>query len=111
MKFKATKKQIKNNYSKIYSIGYCGAQYLLDGINPFAYSKGVYGWSCDYYEIENICISTGYNTIGENINYDLVKKYDNKAKAIFNDYNVDYQKRKKKVNKLLIKFINELKQK
>ena len=111
MKFKATKKQIKNYYSNIYSIGYCNAQYLLDGISPFAYSTGVYGWSCDYYEVENICISTGYNTIGENINYDLVKKYDNKAKAIFNDYNLDYQKRKNKVNKLLIKFINEINKK
>lgn len=108
MKIKTTKKQIKDYYNKIYSIGYCNAQYLLQGISPFAYSKGVYGWSCDYYEIDNICISTGYNTIGEVINYDLVKKYDDKAKHVLNNYNIDYQKRKNKVNKLLIKFINEI---
>jgi len=109
MKLKTTKKQVKNYYNNIYSIGYCGAQNLLQGVKPFAYSKGAYGWSCDYYEIGNACISTGYNPIGENIDYDLVRKYDDKAKAIFDNYNVDYQKRKNKVNKLLVKFINELK--
>jgi len=109
MKLKTTKKQVKNYYSDIYSIGYCNAQYLLQGVNPFAYSSGAYGWSCDYYEVEDVCISTGYSTIGESTNYDLVRKYDDKAKAIFDNCNVDYQKRKNKVNKLLIKFINELK--
>ena len=108
MKTLVTKKQVKNYYNNIYSIGYCNAQYLLEGVSPFAYSKGVYGWSCDYYEVENVCISTGYNPIGEDTNYDLVRKYDNKAKAILDNYNINYQNRKNKVNKLLIKFINEL---
>lgn len=108
MKLKTSKKQVKNYYNYIYSIGYCDAQYLLQGINPFAYSKGTYGWACDYYDVKGICISTGYNPIGENVNYDLIRKYDNKARAILDNYSVDYQKRKTKVNKLLIKFINEL---
>ena len=109
MKVKTTKKQINNYYNQICSIGYCNAQYLLESVAPFAYSTGIYGWACDYYEIENACISTGYNPIGESINFDLVRKYDNKAMHILKDYNLDYQKRKNKVNKLLIKFINELK--
>jgi len=108
MKVKTTKKQVKNYYNKIYSIGYCDAQYLLQGISPFAYSSGAYGWACDYYEIEGICISTGYSPIGESVDYDLLKKYDNKAKKILDNYSIDYQKRKNKVNKLLIKFINEI---
>ena len=109
MKLKTTKTQVKNYYNNIYSIGSCEAEFLLQGITPFAYSSGVYGWACDYYEIENVCISTGYNPIGERINYKLVREYDNKARAILDNYNIDYQKRKNKVNKLLIKFINELK--
>ena len=108
MKVKTTKKSVKNAFINIYSIGYCNAQNLLQDISPFAYSSGTYGWSCDYYEIEGICISTGYNPIGENVNYDLVRKYDKKAKTILDNYNIDYQKRKNKVNKLLTKFINEL---
>ena len=108
MKVKTTKKSVKNAFINVYSIGYCNAQNLLQGISPFAYSSGNYGWSCDYYEIEGICISTGYNPIGENVNYDLVRKYDKKAKTILDNYNIDYQKRKNKVNKLLTKFINEI---
>lgn len=108
MKVKTTKKSVKNAFCNIYSIGYCNAQNLLQGIDPFAYSTGVYGWSCDYYNIEGVCVSTGYSTIGEKINYELVNKYENKATKILDDYNVDYQKRKKRVNKLLIKLINEI---
>jgi len=108
MKIKATKKAIKNGYAKIHSIGYCEAEYLLEGISPFAYSSGTNGWSCDYYEIEGVCISTGYKTIGEYMNYDLVRKYDNKAKAILGDYSVDYQERKNKVNRLLVELITEV---
>ena len=108
MKVKTTKKSVKNTFSSIYKIGYCNAQYLLEGINPFAYSSGNDGWSCDYYEIEGICISTGYRAIGEGVNYDLVRKYDKKASEVLSDYDLDYQKRKNKVNKLLVKFINEI---
>ena len=108
MKVKTTKKSVKNAFINIYSIGYCNAQNLLQGVNPFAYSSGTYGWACDYYEIENVCISTGYNPIGDSIDYNLVRKYEDKATKIMDNYNVDYQKRKNKVNKLLLKFINEI---
>ena len=43
MKLKATKKQIRQNFNTILSIGYCDAQYLLDCKNPFAYSAGLNG--------------------------------------------------------------------
>ena len=108
MKLKTTKKAVKNHYTKIYSIGYCDAYYLLQGIEPFAYSSASYGWDCDYYEVNGVCISTGYRSIGESINYQLVEKYEGKAKKVFDNYNLDYQKRKNKVNKLLVKLINEL---
>jgi hypothetical protein len=108
MKLKTTKTQIKNNFNTIVSIGYCDIQYLTYYKNPFAYSSGVNGWACDYYEIENVCLSTGYNPIGQNINYNLVRKYELKAQKIVLDYNIDYKIREKKVNKLLIEFIKNL---
>ena len=108
MKVKTSKKSVKSAFNKIYSIGYCSAESLLDFNNPFAYSAGSYGWSCDYYNIEGVCISTGYNPIGKSIDYDLIKKYEDKAQKIRLDYNLDYQVRKKRVNKLLVKFINEI---
>ena len=108
MKLKTTKTQIKNNFNTIVSIGYCGIQYLTYFKNPFAYSSGSCGWSCDYYEIENVCLSTGYNPIGQNIDYNLIRKYELKAQKIVLDYNTNYEIREKKVNKLLIEFIKNL---
>ena len=41
-------------------VGYCGAQYLLSGIEPDYYNAGVYGWNCDIYRIAGLTICTGY---------------------------------------------------
>ena len=107
MKVQVTKKQIKANYSKIISIGYCDAQYLLNYSNPFGYSAGVDGWSCDYYQFDNIIISTGYNPIGEKPDYKLIKRYEEKAQKIcFNYYNRG--ETRKKLEKLIKKFILEV---
>ena len=108
MKVKTTKKSVKNTFTNIYSIGYCNAQYLLYGMKPFAYSSGRNGWACDYYSTGEVCISTGYNTIGERLPYDIVNKYEKKAEKIISNYDLDYKKRKVKVNKLIVKLINEI---
>ena len=108
MKFKTTKKEMKQGYVKILSIGYCELQNLLYYTSPIAYSSGSYGWYCDYYDIDNVCISTGYSPIGKTVTYDILKKYDNKASEIIGDYNISYDERKKKVNGLLLKFIKEV---
>ena len=82
MKFKTTKKAIRENYFSILSIGYCAAQNLLYYENPIAYSAGVYGWACDYYYIDNVLISTGYSPIqskGTNASYELITELDKKA--------------------------------
>ena len=107
MKLKTTKSQIKNNFANIIKVGYCDIQYLTYYKNPFAYSSGACGWSCDYYDIENICLSTGYSPIGENVSYELIKKYELKAQKIVTDFNINYDLKVKKVNKLLTEFTNK----
>ena len=109
MKLKTTKTQVKNNFNIILSLGYCDIQYLTSYKSPFAYSSGSCGWSCDYYEINNICLSTGYSPIGENVDYKLLSKYELKAQKIVYDYNLDYKLREKKVNKLFSDFVNKCK--
>lgn len=82
MKLKATKSEIKSGYYRILSIGYCDAQYLLKYKNAFGYSAGVYGWACDYYDIDGVCISTGYSPLADkNMKHDykLVREYEQKA--------------------------------
>ena len=101
MKLKTTKSAIKNGFNTVISIGYCDAQYLLYYKNPFAYSAGVYGWACDYYEIGNKCISTGYAPIGEKLDYKLLGEYEKKAQAIVLDFAMDHATKEQKVDELL----------
>lgn len=85
MKLKATKKEMRNGYNQIISIGYCDAQRLLRWSNPIAYSAGNCGWCCDYHVVDGVLISEGYsplnakNTIDD---YDLVREYEKKAHDI-----------------------------
>ena len=79
MKKNVTKKSIKENYDTILKIGYCELQTLLSWEQPFAYSSGVYGWSCDYYDFNGVCICTGYNPIGQTVDHDLIRDYEQKA--------------------------------
>ena len=106
MRLKATKKQIRENFNTILSIGYCDAQYLLNCKNPFAYSAGLYGWSCDYYQIGNVCISTGYSPIGTPVNYELLRELEGKAEQIKKDYNLSSSDREKQLDELIKQLID-----
>ena len=108
MKLQTTKKQIRQNFNTVLSIGYCDAQYLLSHKTPFAYSAGVYGWSCDYYQIGAVCISTGYSPIGTRVNYSLLRELESKAALIKNDYNLSYSDREQQLNELLQQLINSI---
>lgn len=111
MKVKVTKKELLNNFNYIIDIGYCNAQYLLYYQEPNYYTcSNLYGWYSDNYQINNnILISTGYNPISKNcnVNYDLIKKYDDKAHKIFLS-DLKYETKKRKVNILLNLFIKEV---
>jgi len=110
-KLKVTKSDIKNNHY-IIGISYCDAQYLLNYQNDFAYSSGVYGWSCDYYDIDDVIISTGYSYINNkntSYSYETLKDYNLKAEKIVHDYNIPYEEKKSQVNQLLSEFIKSCK--
>tara|TARA_Y100000592_G_scaffold61794_1_gene96536 strand:- start:1034 stop:1384 length:351 start_codon:yes stop_codon:yes gene_type:complete len=114
MRLETTKKQIKENThpDHLLAVGYCDLQYLLRFEKPFAYSKGVCGWSCDYYEIEfdnqTYIISTGYSPIGKMIDYDLTKNFEEKARLYARSEYATYGKRKKGHDRLLNKFMEEV---
>ena len=112
MKYKATKKDIKSGYHRIIGVSYCNAQYLLKYHNPESYCAGVYGWSCDNYNIDGVCISTGYNYINSqntlNNNYDIVQKYETQAQKIECDNRYDHKANKEKIETLLYDMIKEL---
>ena len=109
MKFRTTQKEIKNGYGYIFSIPYCDAWHLLRGREPEAYTAGVYGWNADIYSHGGVAIVTGYRPFGKATPRELLKKYEQKARKIYEDYNIKkYDTKIKKINKLLDEFINVL---
>ena len=107
MKLKTTKKAIRNSGYNVLKIGYCNAQNLLRHKSPFAYSERREGWACDYYQINNTIISTGYDPIGAKVDYDLIREYDKKAEAIWRDYSRTYEDQEAAVDTLLNEFITK----
>lgn len=107
MKYKTTKKNMKESYGKIIKVGYCDLQSLLQFEEPTAYSTRAEGWACDYYDIDGVLISTGYDPIGNiKADYKTVKEYEEKAREIIRNDEV-YEDKKIKVNELLKEFINQ----
>jgi hypothetical protein len=109
-KIKATKRDMRDNYF-IIGVGYCKAQFLLNYETPVAYSSGVYGWACDYYEIDGVVISTGYSPLNSKnalASYEMIKSYDDKASLILSNGGT-YDQKRIAIKTLLIEFVREAK--
>ena len=103
MKFKTTIKEIREGSVNVRSAGYCDLQYLLINHNPIAYTSGVYGWNFDVYEVYGLTIYTGYRGMpGKRL--EGIVEYENKAMAIWNDYNKLCEEKHEAVEKLLHDF-------
>lgn len=106
LKLRASMKYIKEAYPKIIGVPYCEAQNLLTFRSPFGYSCGKYGWNCDYYDVEGVCISTGYNFIEDRgLRQDvdkikLLRKYEKEALENYDN--------KEKIEELLVQFVKEV---
>ena len=108
MKCKVAMREVRKNYRTIIAIGYCKAQALLRHETPFAYSAGVYGWSCDYYDIDGVCISTGYRPIGRRIDYEKLQEAEKAAQKIWDNYGLDYASRALRVKDVLRALLADL---
>lgn len=109
MKYRTTKKAIREMIDPVYCVGYCNIQNLLRFIDPFAYSTRAEGWACDYYYAYDVIISTGYSPIGRKTDYNLCREYDQKAAAILRDYTLNVDDMRDQVNALLEEFVQRLK--
>lgn len=110
IKTQVTQKQIKNGFSKVIAISYCGAQYLLTYQNALYYTcSKMYGWRADVYIISNdIAIVTGYAPFGNiSPDYSKLQEYENKAAAVYNTVR-NYEDCRDIVNGYLNEFIKEV---
>ena len=111
MKYKTTRKAMKESYDRIAKVGYCNLQHLLRFQEPFAYSTRAEGWACDYYDINGVLISTGYDPIEgkrTKCNYDICRKYDDAARKVLCDCSLNYEEQQEKIDTLLNEFIAEI---
>ena len=106
-KIQVKEREIKEGWNNIICVGYCDLQYLLRFREPDFYTCGTYGWKADIFKINyNTVIVTGYQPFGNIRNYDIVRKYEEKAEKIA--HSNDWEKQPKKLEKLLNKFIEEI---
>ena len=112
MKYKATKKEIRENYANIICVPYCGLQALLRLENPHYYNSGTYGWNFDVYTIDpETVIVTGYRPFGNfRPEYEMTKEYERKAEAIWEQYRwlTDYDFVHDELRKLIAEFVKEV---
>ena len=102
MKFKATKKEITDNFSKIYLIDY-KYEFLPDA---FAYNSG-YAWNWDAYNLGYICLING------NRSFPKHKRLPKSAQKIVEEYkkkslDATFDEQLKLDKKYLDKFIEVL---
>ncbi len=111
-KLKATRKNVKDNNYRILGAGYCSMQSLLHFKDPLAYSAGVNGWQCDYYDVNNVIISTGYSPLNnKNItcDYKTIKVYEDAAHAFLYDHTISWDQKRDAVNALLHQLLDQVK--
>ena len=107
-KFRTTKKAINEDYTHIIGVGYCNLQYLLKFHEPIAYSTRAEGWACDYYDIDDVLICTGYSPMKSKrtkSNYQIEHEYDEKAREIYDNYNLTWEEKEEQIEALLHEYI------
>ena len=103
MKLKATRKDITNNFSKIYLIDYKYG-FLPDA---FAYNSGYMGWNWDVYDLGGICLIEGNRSFPK---HKLLPKSAQKVVEEYKKEIIDakFEEQQKIDKKYLNKFIEAL---
>lgn len=102
---KCLKTLYKNNIVRVPD-GSC--QRLFKLTEPEFYHAGIYGWDYDVYTVGGYAIITGYRTFKcRMIDYDVCKAYDTEAAQILHD-SITAEEAKRKLDKLIQKFIEEV---
>lgn len=106
MKYRITRKEIKENYYRVLQCRYCEMQHLLMEKQPIAYNAGMYGWNFDVYDVNGIAIVTGYrNMVGTFIN---PMEEEKQAETIWNDRTLSYADKLERIDNLLMDVINKV---
>jgi len=106
MKYKVTRKTLKDNHVTIIPVGYCELQDLLRFYEPESYcGSSTHGWRCDNYRVRRgVLLSTGYDPVSKG----KVKQLGYKREQEINEMacNLKWDE-KDKADELLEMFVSE----
>ena len=108
MKFRTTRKAVKETNNTILKVNYCGLQNLLRFEEPEAYTEGVYGWNADIYDFGNFVIVTGYRPFGNYENYRVVNEFEEKAIELQRELYGDWRAEQQAMAELVDDFISAI---
>ena len=99
MKIKMTNKQLQAINKRVIAVGYCGAYYLMRGVDEYAYNRGVYGWNWDAYDIGGgVTVCTGYrNLTGARV---AVADLEEQARKICENYALKWDEQQEQLKAL-----------
>ena len=111
-KERVTKKFLKERFI-IVNAGNDNLQNLLVWSHEKYYCTRSEGWSCDAYIFGDYAICNGYDCPGKLKPYEKMKKYDEKARNILDQYSsgstyYTNNRTKSALNKLIYKFLEEV---
>ena len=107
---KTTKKEILER-NLTFKVGYCRLQYLLSCEAPVAYTRGIYGWNADVFDLDGcMCLVTGYRPFGKSLPEKIVEKYEKAAMRYCESGKgrFDFWKKKAYLKKLIFKMRRDI---
>lgn len=107
MTIQTTRKELVRNYGNGgLAVGYCDAYALLKYEGKRAFTAGVYGWNFDAYDVDGVLICTGYRgMIGKQPKF--LAKYEKKARSIVDNWDLSFDKKQKRIAKLLRAWVRD----
>ena len=86
MKYRITQKETRQNFARVFKVGYCEIQEIEYFLHPIAYNSGRNGWNYDLYTFGCYAISTGYNPIGEAVGNGFIKHINEIVRTFYKEH-------------------------
>lgn len=109
MKYKITQKQTKQNFVKVFKVGYCEIKSIEYFLSPEAYNSGINGWNYDLFAFGKYAICTGYRPIGADTDEHFIKTINdiaNDCKQKYERYNKHFSECQKECYDKIYNFLS-----
>lgn len=93
MKYKITQKETRQNFVKVFRVGYCEIDSIEYFLSPAAYNSGINGWNYDLFTFGRYAICTGYRPIGADTDEHFIEAINaiaNDCKRKYEDYGKNF---------------------